>query len=131
MLQREVEADVLPYCAQHDIAFVPWGPLAYGLLGGKYSRDFVLPENDWRHRSGVFDTDAYPRNLDIVDALRPIAAEGSMPLAHLASGWLMSRPGVCSVIAGAKRHEQVEENASAAGATLDQRTLAAVDRILD
>ena len=53
-----------------------------------------------------------------------------MPLAQLASGWLMTRPSVCSVIAGAKRSAQVEENARAAGVTLDRHTLAAIDRIL-
>jgi aryl-alcohol dehydrogenase-like predicted oxidoreductase len=130
MLQRKVEADVLPYCAAHGIAFVPWGPLAYGLLGGRYARDFKLPENDWRHRSGAFGEDSFSRNLDVVDAMRPIAQRVGVPLAHVAMQWLLSRPAVASVITGAKRAEQVTANARAAQPVLSNADLEALDAIV-
>jgi aryl-alcohol dehydrogenase-like predicted oxidoreductase len=118
LLQRALEGDVLPYCADNDIAFIPWGPLAYGLLGGRYTRDFVLPKNDWRHRSGLFGADTYASSLDVVDGLKQLGERWDIPIAHLAVQWLASRPGVCSVITGAKTCEQVEDNARAASVSL-------------
>ncbi|MCP5152662.1 MAG: aldo/keto reductase [Ectothiorhodospiraceae bacterium] len=123
LLQREVEADTLAFCAEHGIAFVPWGPLAYGLLGGRYGRDFKLSEKDWRHRSGAFDAGVFERNMDIVDGLRSISESTHVPIAHLATQWLMSRPAVASVITGAKTAAQVEDNVHAARATVSAATI--------
>jgi len=131
MLQRQVEAEVLPLCAAKGIAFVPWGPLAYGLLGGKYERGYQLPENDWRRRSGAFDDDAFARNLELVERLKVIAAEVDAPLPHLALQWLLARPAVASVIAGAKRAEQVAHNAAADRLALDEALLAKLDACLE
>jgi len=113
LLQREVETEILPFCEQHRISFIPWGPLAFGLFGGKYTRDFKLAQNDWRHRSGVFDAEVFGKNLDIVAKLKDMAAARGAAVAHMALQWLLSRPAAGSVIAGAKRLEQVEENARA------------------
>ena len=129
MLQRQVEPEILPYCTENDIAFVPWGPIAYGVLGGKYTRDFELGENDWRHRSGVFG-DAYARNMDIVDGLRPLSKEWDIPLAHLAVRWLLAKPGVGSVITGAKTTAQVEDNVAASSAELSLEQLAQLEAVL-
>lgn len=52
------------------ITFIPWGPLAFGVLGGRYQRDFVLPADDWRHRSGTFDAGSFSRSLDTVEQLK-------------------------------------------------------------
>ena len=84
MLQREVEAQVLPLCAANGISFIPWGPLAFGLLGGKYAADFVLPADDWRHRSGVFDAQSFAANVAKVDALKQVTTS-SLP--HVAMQW--------------------------------------------
>jgi aryl-alcohol dehydrogenase-like predicted oxidoreductase len=126
LLQRDVEAEILPYCASHDIAFVPWGPLAYGLLGGRYDRDYVLPENDWRRRSGAFNEDGTPRDMDVVEGLRRLSGEWSIPMSHLALSWLLSRPAVASVIAGAKTGAQVEDNVSCAAVSLDADQIACI-----
>jgi len=130
MLQREAETEVLPFCAANGISFVPWGPLAYGLLGGRYGRGFTLSENDWRHRSGAFDPGTYEANVERVERLKAIADGKGAPLAHVAVQWLLSRPAVASVIAGAKRAEQVEDNARADALGLDADTLAALDACL-
>ena len=131
MLQREVESDVLPFCEEHRIAFIPWGPLAFGLLSGKYRRDYRLPEDDWRHRSGAFDPEVYANNLDVVDALKAFGEERSTPVAHLAMQWLLSRPAVASVITGAKHVAQVEENAGADGVALSPEALSEIEGVLD
>ncbi|RJQ51295.1 MAG: aldo/keto reductase [Desulfobacteraceae bacterium] len=124
LLQREVEAEILPFCSERGIGFIPWGPLAFGLLGGKYTRDFKLSEKDWRHRSGAFDPEVYDKNIETVEKLKEIAAEKSIPVGHLAVQWLLSKGEVASVIAGAKRVEQLEENAQA------DRSILSIDEIV-
>lgn len=76
IFQREVELEILPFCQTHQISFIPWGPLAFGLLGGKYSSAFKLPENDWHHRSGLFDNDSFRNNLAVVERLKKLAKKG-------------------------------------------------------
>jgi len=129
LLQREIEDGVLQWCAENSVSFIPWGGLAYGLLGGRYQRDFKLDDNDWRHRTGAFDVGVFSENLDVVDELKAIAEGcGSTP-AHLALQWLLSRPAVDSVIAGAKRSDQVADNVTAVLEQIDPATLDAVDAL--
>ena len=130
LLQRDVEAKILPFCELNDVSFIPWGPLAYGLLGGRYTRDFTLPEGDWRARSGAFDEDVYAANLDVVDGLKAIADAKAVPVAHVALQWLLSRPAVASVICGAKRVEQVEQNIACDELTLSTEELASIDALI-
>ena len=99
------------------------------MLGGRYSRDFKLHDNDWRHKTGLFDAAAYGRNMDTVDGLKTIAAEcGSTP-SHLALKWLLSRETVGSVIAGAKHSGQVSDNVDAERGEASAEHLAAVDAL--
>ena len=129
LLQREPEADVIPWCAQNNVSFVPWGGLAYGLLGGRYSRDFKLHENDWRHKTGLFDAARFGHSMDTVDGLKAIAAEcGSTP-SHLALQWLLSKATVDSVIAGAKKSTQVSDNVDAENVEISAEHMAAVDAL--
>lgn len=129
LLQREVEADILPWCESNNVSFVPWGGLAYGLLGGKYSRDFKLEKDDWRHRSGAFDDGVFERNMDCVEGLKAIAVEcGSTP-SHLALQWLLSKPVIGSVIAGAKNSDQVSNNVEAETVSINAEHLQAIDSL--
>ena len=129
LLQRDVESDVLPWCVQNNVSFIPWGGLAYGLLGGRYSRDFKLHDNDWRQRTGLFDADSFARNMDTIDSLKSIADEcGSTP-AHLAIKWLLSKDAVSSVIAGAKNSDQVRDNVNALQGEVSAENIAAVDAL--
>jgi myo-inositol catabolism protein IolS len=129
ILQRDVEPEILPFCEEHHISFIPWGPLAFGLLGGKYTRDFKLPENDWRHRCGAFDPDAYERNIEIVEKLKTLAKNKKASTVHLAIQWLLSRPAVGSVIAGAKRIDHVEQNAKADWVELAADEISRIDAL--
>lgn len=129
LLQRDVESDVLPWCVQNNVSFIPWGGLAYGLLGGRYNRDFKLHDNDWRQRTGLFDAASFARNMDTIDSLKSIADEcGSTP-AHLAIKWLLSKDAVSSVIAGAKNSEQVRDNVNAQRGEVSEENIAAVDAL--
>ena len=130
MLQRDVESEVLPLCVEHGISFIPWGPLAFGILGGRYDRNFVLPADDWRHNAGVFDTDSFARNLEIVEQLKQQLETSRISIAHAAIQWLLHQPTVGSVIAGAKTAEQVEQNAMSDGAVLTADNLAQMETVL-
>lgn len=129
LLQREVEAEILPWCENNNVSFIPWGGLAYGLLGGKYNRDFKLDKDDWRHRSGAFDDEVFERNMKAVDGLKAIAAECDSTPSYLALQWLMTKPVIGSVIAGAKNSDQVSDNVASESAQFSAKHLEAVDSL--
>ncbi|MBI5685163.1 MAG: aldo/keto reductase [Verrucomicrobia bacterium] len=112
-LQREIEADILPWCCAHNVGVVAYEPLALGLLTGKFTRDHVFPPNDWRRQSPLFTGEAWTKNLAEVERLRAIAARNGCTVAQLAIAWIISRPGVASALCGAKRPEQIRETAEA------------------
>ncbi|MBI5820513.1 MAG: aldo/keto reductase [Verrucomicrobia bacterium] len=111
--QREIEADILPWCRAHNVGVVAYEPLAMGLLTGKFTRDHVFPAGDWRRQSPLFTGDAWTRNLAEVERLRAIAARAGCSVAQLAIAWAISRPGVAAALCGAKRPEQIRETAGA------------------
>lgn len=132
LLRRDAEDDVLPACAERGLAFVPYFPLASGLLTGKYRRD-EAPPADARlagfapNRPHLGLTDA---NLRAADALRAFAADAGRDIVELAISWLLARPQVASVIAGATTPDQVIANAAAGRWQLSAAELAVVDEIL-
>ena len=130
LLERDVEAEVVPACAHFDIGVIPYFPLANGLLTGKYRRGQPAPEGTRLAgdpgRSRAFLND---RNFDIVESLEAFAAERDLSLLDIAIGGLAAMPQVVSVIAGATRPEQAEANARAARWDPGPEDLAALDRI--
>jgi aryl-alcohol dehydrogenase-like predicted oxidoreductase len=112
-LQREIEADVLPWCLSHRVSVVAYEPLALGLLTGKFGREHHLPEGDWRRQSPLFAGEAWIKNLDEVERLRRAAERRGCSVAQAAVGWTISRPGVAAALCGAKRPEQIRETAQA------------------
>lgn len=112
-LQREIEADILPWCRSHHVSVVAYEPLALGLLTGKFARDHVFPDDDWRRQSPLFAGEAWTKNLDEVERLRRLAQPLGCSVAQLAVGWTISRPGVTAALCGAKRPEQIRETAQA------------------
>jgi aryl-alcohol dehydrogenase-like predicted oxidoreductase len=121
LLRRDAERDVLPRCCELGLGFVPYFPLASGLLTGKYRRGEPAPAGS-RLEQRVDSTDAAV--WDHVEALERFAAARGRTLLELAIAALASRPGVASVIAGATRPEQVRQNAAAAGWRLEAAELA-------
>lgn len=126
LLQREVEAAHLPYCVEAGIAFVPYGPLAFGILGGKYGPDFKLSPEDWRNKVALFHKEQFQANLHRVSRLKLIADGKNTTLSSLALAWLLHQPGVDAVIPGGKRPEQVAENVKGALVTLTEEELALI-----
>lgn len=131
ILQRKVESEILPFCQEKKITFIPWGPLAFGLLGGKYTRNFRLTDDDWRHRTGMFDHESFEKNLETVENLKHLAEKRGVPLSHLSIRWLLSHPAVGSVITGAKHPQQIEENIQAVGWDLTVGELEQIKAVTD
>lgn len=127
LLQREVEADLLPYCIEAGISFIPYGPLAFGILGGKYDEDFKLAPEDWRNKVLLFQEEHFSKNLARVAKLGKIADEKGTTLSNLALAWLLHQPGVDAVIPGGKQPDQVSENVKASGLMLSAEDLAAMN----
>jgi aryl-alcohol dehydrogenase-like predicted oxidoreductase len=119
MLQRAIEADVLPWCMRHGVAVVAYWPLMKGLLAGKMRRGQEFPADDSRRKYPIFAGDEFARNLDFVDALRPVAARLGCTLTALVLAWTAEQPGITSVLFGATSPEQVAENAAALRCDLD------------
>jgi aryl-alcohol dehydrogenase-like predicted oxidoreductase len=126
LLRRDVEREVLPACEKASVAFLPYFPLASGLLTGKYRTGRALPEGTRIASGSPWLTD---RNLAVVDALAAFAAERGRTLLELAFSWLAAHRPVASIIAGATSPEQVRANAAAVDWALSRDDLAAVDAI--
>jgi len=129
MMHREPEKDVIPECKRLGMSFIPYFPLANGLLTGKYRKGKPLPANS---RGGdawgpaVFSD----QNLDIVENLITFAGDNKHTLLKLAISWLAAQEVVVSVIAGSKSVAQVKQNAVAGSWKLTRDELKAVDSIL-
>ncbi len=126
LLHREPETAVLPACERLELAFLPYFPLASGLLAGRYEAGKPAPADSrlslsWTSR---FTTD---RNVRIAAALKAFVEARHHTLLELAISWLTSQPLVASVIAGATSPEQVRANAAAANWPLTREELADID----
>ena len=121
MLQREVEAEIVPYCAREGIAILAWSPLGKGVLSGKY-HDGRRPKDRVRSDDGLFTPANIRATLSLIRELRRIGRAHGKTAAQVALAWLLRRQGVIP-IPGAKRPTQAEENAGAVGWTLQNREL--------
>jgi aryl-alcohol dehydrogenase-like predicted oxidoreductase len=128
LLHREPEQSVLPACDRLGLAFLPYFPLASGLLTGKYEPGKPAPADSrlslsWTSR---FTTE---KNVQVAEALKAFAAKRHHSLLQLAFSWLAARPRVASVIAGATSPEQVHANAAAVSWSMSQDERAEIDRL--
>jgi aryl-alcohol dehydrogenase-like predicted oxidoreductase len=128
MLDRAIEDELLPFCEQYHVGVLPYFPLANGFLTGKYRRD-QSPAEGTRLAAGdrgMLTEDKF----DTLERLETFAAEREHSILELAFAWLLARPSVSSVIAGASRPEQVASNAEAAGWRLTADDMAEIDTLL-
>ena len=130
MLQREIEAAELPWCIDNGVSVVVYWPLLKGLLAGKLSRDHVFDERDGRRKYPMFQGDEYQKNQDFVDQLGMIATDCGHSVAELVINWTIQQHGVTAALCGAKRPDQIRQNAAAMTWTLSPEQLAAVDQAI-
>ena len=129
MIHREPEHDVLATCRELGMAFIPYFPLASGLLTGKYRQGQPAPKGS-RIGSGSHADLLNDENLSLVERLIAFSQARGHTILELAFSWLLTRDTVASVIAGATKPEQVQANARAAGWTLSADDLTELHQIL-
>ncbi|MGE7934695.1 aldo/keto reductase [Viridibacillus arvi] len=130
MLNRAIEEDILPYCIEQQIAVVAYGPLAFGILGGKYTKDLKLDSGDWRNRVDLFKTGNFEANLSKVEKLKEIAVKKDTTIGNLAIAWLLAQKGITAVIPGGKKTNQLLENLKASEIKLTSEDLANIEAII-
>lgn len=108
LLNRSAEHTLFPYTLENNISFVPYFPLASGLLAGKYTKDVKF--NDLRAKQPHFQGEAFEENLEKVERLRVIANEKGAEVAHVVLAWYLTKEAIDAIIPGAKRAEQVLNN---------------------
>ncbi|MGG3622067.1 aldo/keto reductase [Bacillus gobiensis] len=127
LFKREAEKDLLPYTAENNISFVPYFPLASGLLGGKYTKDTKF--NDIRAKIPLFQGEAFIRNLEKVDQVREIANAKNAEVAHVVLAWYLTWDAIDTIIPGAKKPEQVINNLKTLNVELTKEEIDKIDSI--
>jgi aryl-alcohol dehydrogenase-like predicted oxidoreductase len=128
MLQREIEAVTLPWCMEHGVSACVYWPLMKGLLAGHIRRDHVFPETDSRRKYPMFQGQEFQKNSDFVDELRLIADDAGCTMSQLVLNWTIHRPGITVALCGAKRPDQIRDNAAALACQLTADHLTRIEK---
>ena len=131
LFRRGIEAEVLPYCAEHDIGVLVYGPLAHGMLTGAIDEDTTFESTDWRAASPLFQGKTLRRNLAAVRSLERLAGELGVTVSALAIAWTLANRTVDVAIVGARHAAHIEDSAGAAALRLREADLAEIDAIMD
>ena len=110
LLRRDIEAEILPYCQQHNIGVIVYSPMASGLLTGAMTKERAanFPEDDWRRRNPEFQEPRLSRNLELVNLLREIGQKYNQAPGAVAIAWTLKHPAVTAAIVGARRPDQID-----------------------
>ncbi|CAG9234461.1 Aryl-alcohol dehydrogenase-like predicted oxidoreductase [Paraburkholderia tropica] len=125
---RDLEREIVPMLASEGLGLMVWSPLAGGLLSGKYGRD---KQGEAGSRRTTFDFPPVERERawDCIDAMRPIAEKKGVSVAQIALAWLLHQRAVTTVIIGAKRTDQLDDNVAATKVKLSAEELAILDDV--
>ncbi len=133
LIERRLEHEIGPAAQALVLGLIPWGPLAQGLLTGKYDRSgppagtrIAEAEANWVE---AWERRNEERNWRIVDAAREVADEAGRPMSQVALNWLLAQPGVAAPIVGARRVEQLEQNLGAVDWRLPPEQIARLDAV--
>jgi len=130
LLERGIEAELVPYCKAFNVGILPYFPLAGGFLTGKYRRGQPAPAGSRGESSAYVQKHLTGANYAIVEKLSDFAAGRGHTLTELAVAWLLAQPQIASVISGATRPEHVEANAKGADWVLSANEAAEVNAIV-
>ncbi len=141
MFDRRMQREILPYCEEHDIGFMAYGSLCFGLLTGTFTEDQDFGSGDWRSRQGkmgsikmfeaLFGPESFPRNVRAVEELKGIAARYDKSLPQLALHWAISHPAISTALVGCRTVAEVDDNAGAVGWSISDADLAEIDAIFE
>jgi aryl-alcohol dehydrogenase-like predicted oxidoreductase len=128
LIARDVEHEIIPLGLDQSVGLMAWSPLHAGLLSGKFRRD-VRPSVSRLNDLEVPGTVDFERVYRIVDTLSAIAAERNVTPAQVALNWVMNKPGVDTVIIGARDETQLKDNLAAATWRLSTEEMASLDEV--
>ncbi len=128
MIDRHIETDLMPLCAEQGLGLVVWSPLAMGLLTGKYSDG--IPPGSRGDTTEWLKNELNDANLEKIRQLTKIAGDMNISMAQLALAWVLRRPEISCAITGATRPEHIETNAAASDIELSSATAEAIEKIL-
>ena len=123
---RELEREIVPMLLSEAVGLMVWSPLSGGLLSGKYSRDMAASDQGSRRVAFDFPPVDKGRAFDCIDAMRPMAERRGVSVAQIALAWLLHQKVVTSVIVGAKRVDQLDDNIAASDVVLTGDELASL-----
>ncbi len=129
MLQRSIEADLVPFAQANDMSLIAYSPMERGLLTGKYFKDGKLEETD--HRNGYFKQFDLERIEKVLNELLVIADSYNASLAQLVLNWTMNQPGITVTLAGARNEKQVASNAAAMNLSISDADMASINQHLE
>jgi aryl-alcohol dehydrogenase-like predicted oxidoreductase len=131
-IRRDIEPDILPYCAEHNIGVIVYSPMASGLLTGAMTRARVaaFAADDWRRRSPRFQEPDLSRNLRVAEVLTTIGARRGRSAGEVAIAWTLRLPAVTGAIVGARSASQVDGIIGAADLKLSEEELRTIDASL-
>lgn len=139
LLWRAIEFDIQQQCLERDISILPYSPLNQALLTGRYrnadempysrtrTRHFRGDRRDSRHGTAGFEAETFAA----VQAIREICADIGQEMVHVALAWLLHKPAVTSVLAGARAPRHIESNLIAGGLSLSEETMRRLDEATD
>ena len=131
LIDRSIEQELVPSCQAHGAGIIPWGPLASGFLTGKHKRGKRIdPKTRLASPSAIYSDVLTDANFDELEKLEEFAKERGHSVGELAISWLLSRPYLGSVIAGAMNGEQLTANVKAATWKLSAQDVAEIDKIV-
>jgi len=133
MLAREVEKEILPYCAGQNMGVIVYSPMRSGLLSGAMTREraAAFPDDDWRRRDPDFQEPKLSRNLQLVDLLRSIGKRHGRTPGEVAIAWTLRNPAVTGAIVGLRRPEQVSGIMGAGEFRLSPEEIGEIDSFFD
>lgn len=133
MLNRMVEAEILPYCQTHAVGVINYSPQHSGLLTGVMTRERVanFPPDDFRRKAKNYQEPFLSRNLEVAGFLKQVGARHNVSAGVIAIAWTLANPAVTAAIVGGRSPEQVEGTFPAADFTLSSGEKDEIDRFLD
>jgi aryl-alcohol dehydrogenase-like predicted oxidoreductase len=130
MFQRDIEKSQLPWCQEQGISIMSYWPLMKGALAGKMSRDHVFDPKDSRLKYPVYQADEWEKTQNFLDVLRPIAKDLNCTIAQLVIRWTFEQPGITVALCGAKKSDQIRENAEAMALEITNEQFALINKAI-
>jgi len=129
LVERHVEAEILPYAEHEEIGVIVYSPMGSGLLTGKMTRERIagLPDDDWRKRDPQFQEPQLSHHLRVVEQLQVVADRHNTTPGAAAVAWTLRHPAVDGAIVGFRRADQVDQILSAAGLELSDEEVARLE----